>query len=1161
MRFTKVQRIATLILALSLLLGGATFTAAADGGESGSTSTESASINSYLARVNADAYNTYLSKHADAESGTQTITVNALDYDPEKTTAAVSEVEYEGVTALHTPGIGNVVWSVDLAGAGVTGPALYNMLIDYYPEVGKSAAIERELYLNGKTPFVEALSVKLPKLWENEYLKGTFTAKSEGDAQNAKAKAAELGIEAEVDGKTVSYTIPACWTEDTAKYLLVDNFIRFFRADINGNELRPTVTQTPGWTTFVLHDTAGYYSATRYKIYLDPGASGKVELQLSGKNESMAIKSIRFVPCEEPGTYADYKAMTANAIAGRDVIKIEAEYPSAISSNTIYPVEDRTSAATSPSDVTRTVLNTIGGEKWQTAGQWVEYKFKVGSSGMYKIFSRFKQSILDGIYTSRSLYIYSGDGVAAGQLGYYNGIPFEEAAALRFNYNTEWQAYPLTNYLDGDNDGKIDEFMFYFKENVEYTIRFEVTLGNMGPIIQNVESILAKINNDYLTILKLTGANPDSYRDYGFARVMPDTLIDMIIQSRALYEVIDYMKATAGTASSEAAILQKVAILLQKMGTDEDQIATQLDSLKSYVGSIGTFLSDSKTQPLTFDYLMVVGCENENYKVKSKAGFFESVWHEIRSFFVSFWRDYNSMGATDTSGIADNIEVWVAYGRDQSQVIRNLITNDFTPNNNVAADLKLVSGGTLLPSILANKGPDVYLGLGQGDVINYAIRGALHNIEEMEGFEETTGQFTEAAMLVLGIADAKNVKHYYGLPETQGFSMMFVRVDVLSNLGIEIPKTWEDIYSALPILEANSMEVGVTTDFQIFLYQKGGELFADDGMRINLDSQLGLESFETMCNMFTQYSFPYTYSAPNRFRTGEMPIVLADYCGMYNQLKVFATEIEGLWEFVPVPGTLDEEGNINNCAISSVSADVIVTGSRNPEAAWKYLKWYTGPECQTAYANDMVAIIGDSAKHPTANRTALASMPWTTAEYEQVAAQFNNLAAVPNYPGAYIIGRYTGFAFLAAYNKGANPITELLSYINTINKEITRKRKEFGLETLEIGQTLASKRLDMATELLNTLSKTTKDYDDMLPQVRIAIRNMEGVKSHVETKHIVLLESYADYFSDEAARLDPTGAAVKADAEKNDRDLKDIASICARIGKYLQEAADAFKTY
>ena len=41
----------------------------------------------------------------------------------------------------------------------------------------------------------------------------------------------------------------------------------------------------------------------------------------------------------------------------------------------------------------------------------------------------------------------------------------------------------------------------------------------------------------------------------------------------------------------------------------------------------------------------------------------------------------------------------------------------------------------------------------------------------------------------------------------------------------------------------------------------------------------------------------------------------------------------------------------------------------------------------------------------------------------------------------------------------ANPITELQSYITTINKEITRKRAEFGLETLELGQTLAEKRL------------------------------------------------------------------------------------------------------
>ena len=1161
MRQKTFQRVAALILALTMLLcGGVISTAAADS-SGGSTVTDSASISSYQARLDADAYDVYLQRHQDYPNATKTIVINGLDYDHELTTAEVSEVEYEGISGLHTPGSGTVTWVVDLADLGITEGAMYNMIIEYYPEVGKSASIERELYINGKTPFVEALSLKLPKLWKNSYVGGGIITVKDSEVDTYKKAADELGLKYKVEGNQFTYEIPECWNVDLSNYVLDSASIRFFRKDVNNNELRPTIEQVPTWNTFDVHDTAGYYSSAKYAICLTGDDNNQVKIQLAAKNEPMAIKSITFQPCETTVSYADYQNTVKDSPRGEDIIKMEGEYPSAVSSNTIYPQEDRASAATSPNDVTRTVLNYIGGEKWQTAGQWVEYSFSVKTSGLYKIFTRFKQSILDGIYTSRSLYIFS-DGAAEGSKGYYNGIPFEEAGELRFNYGTDWQSYALTNYEDKDNDGKVDDYYeFYFEKDVKYTLRFEVTLGNMGPIIQDVEDILASINADYLNILKLTGSNPDDYRDYGFSRVMPDTLIDMIIQSRALNEVITYMKETAGTSSSEAAILQKVAILLQKMGTDEDQIAAQLDPLKSYVGSVGTFLSDAKTQPLALDYITIVGTANENYNPKAAAGFFASIWHEIQSFFVSFFRDYNSMGATDNSGMSESIEVWVAYGRDQSQVIRNLITNDFTPSTNIAADLKLVSGGTLLPSILAQKGPDVYLGLGQGDVINYAIRGALQNIEEMEGFEETTEQFTDAAMLVLGIEDAERKLHYYGLPETQGFSMMFVRVDVLSNLGLEIPKTWEDIYSSLPILEANTMEVGVTTDYKIFLYQMGGELFADGGMRINLDSPLGLEAFETMCNMFTQYSFPYSYNAPNRFRTGEMPIVLADYTGMYNQLKVFATEIEGLWEFVPVPGTVDENGNINNCVVSAVSADVIVTGSKNPEAAWQYLKWYTGSECQTAYANDMVAIIGDSAKHPTANRAALASMPWTTSEYEQVLAQFNNLAAVPNYPGAYIIDRYTGFAFLDAYNHDANPVTELLSYINTINKEITRKRKEFKLETLEIGETLGSKSLDSARALMERLADKTQDYAEELAGLNVAINNIYSARYNIDPKFIILLDDYGETFANIANRLDPGHSARDNEANQDDQHVDEIASIADRIAKYVNDAAAAYRTY
>ena len=91
--------------------------------------------------------------------------------------------------------------------------------------------------------------------------------------------------------------------------------------------------------------------------------------------------------------------------------------------------------------------------------------------------------------------------------------------------------------------------------------------------------------------------------------------------------------------------------------------------------------------------------------------------------------------------------------------------------------------------------------------------------------------FNEAAMKVLEIEDADGVMHTYGLPETQSFEMMFVREDILAQLDIEIPKTWDDVKDAIPDLQANNLQIGYTIDYKIFLYQMGGDRFADDGLR------------------------------------------------------------------------------------------------------------------------------------------------------------------------------------------------------------------------------------------------------------------------------------------------------------------------------------------
>ena len=123
---------------------------------------------------------------------------------------------------------------------------------------------------------------------------------------------------------------------------------------------------------------------------------------------------------------------------------------------------------------------------------------------------------------------------------------------------------------------------------------------------------------------------------------------------------------------------------------------------------------------------------------------------------------------------------------------------------------------------------------------------------------------------------------------------------------------------------------------------------------------------------------------------------------------------------------------------------------------WRY--FYRGVDQSELVAAGAYQQYHIAARPATANMEALYQLPWTTEEAENIyaqiyrtvdGAQVENLSAVPNHPGSYYLSRYISFAFLAAYNEGKDPADALLSYVPTINKEITRKRQEFGMEVYE----------------------------------------------------------------------------------------------------------------
>ena len=1009
MRKTTSKKLVCLALSLLMFASVLPVSAyAADEEEAAEETTQKTTLAELSESLVSYSYATYKTEYEGVPRGSGEVTVKATDYDAAETTASVSVVSnYQGKSgdSLMIGDDGKVSWKVNIPATG-----LYAIKLDYCSITDKTNSIERTLYINGVLPFAEVRDLILKKIWVNEYT---------GDR---------------------------------------------FELDSNGNELRPVCVVQHTWQEYTFIDPNTYF-ADPFEFYFEKGEN---LITLSAVREECVVQNITLFPYEDNVTYDQYVAGKSEANT-TDVAHIVAETPASTSDFTVYPIYDRKSATTEPQSAQKIMLNTIGSEKWQTASQWVEYEFDVPASGLYEIVFRYRQNKLQGMYTSRKLYI---DGK----------IPFEEANYLKFNYDSNWQ-------VEAANNGA-DTFQIYLDAG-HHTLRLEASLGEMGNVVREVTAIMNSINNDYLSLLKLTGASPDSYRDYGFGRVLPDVVTDLVVQAIALNDVISYIESMSAIKSENSSTLETVARLLRKMGTDEDEIAKNMNSLKTQIGNLGSWVNSVKNQPLEIDWINVQPASVS--KPKAEGNFFQSFWFEMKQFMASFFTDYNSLGATSDGKKSERkVEVWVTANRDQAQITRNLMDNDFGPTTGIDASLKLVAGGTLLPSVLAGVGPDIALPGTGADPIQYAIRSAVvainpeayvdeadddkktveRNAEYREifsNYDEIVTRFTDAAMIPLTLYGK-----VYGLPDKQTWNMMFYRTDILTNLGLEVPQTWDDILAAIPVLQFNNMTIGMTQDYQMYMYQLGGHLWADDGMRINLDANTSLEAFETMCNMFTSYSLPTAYDFANRFRTGEMPICIQPYTS-YNNIIIFATEIAGLWEFGPVPGFVRDDGTISNTTMSTTEALVMMSGVHDVEAAWEYMCWYTDTKFQVDYSNEMVAILGPAAKNPTANQEALEELPWTSREYGQLMKQMDVTSAVTQYPGSYILQRYTNFAFLNAYNNKADPVDSLLSYINTINKEINRKRTEFDLETLPIGQTLATKRLGQAADAIEELSDAQKN--------------------------------------------------------------------------------------
>ena len=827
---------------------------------------------------------------------------------------------------------------------------LYCIEMDYFPLAESSTQIVFSLMLDGEVPFVEANSCLLSRVYRNEDI----------------------------------------------------------REDESGDDLRPQAVQIPEWRKQFLYDQTGVYG--NLEFYLE---KGQHEITVSFDGTPILLQSINFKQEPYVMSYQDYSALneemgykkTENYV---ELFQAEKYYQQ--SSAMLWPDADKSSPLTQPFSYTNTKINYGGGMQWKQPGHWISWEVYAPEDGLYNIGYKYKQDYLDGLFSSRKIYID-------------NEVPFQELNAVRFNYTGDWK-----NMLLGDENGAYNIYL----TKGRHIITMENVIGDMQDTMGVLQAVINNLNELYLSIVMITSSEPDPYRDYYLERQLPNLPADFRANAELLFEEAKRLEELVGEKGAENAYYEDVAYNLQSYADNIVDLTykDRLTSFKNDINGLSSKLTVYQEQAMDIDYIALVSSNQQ--MPKTTMNFFQWIVYQVKHFFASF----------KTSEVKKNedgrtIRVWVGGGIDQFEILKNLITDEFTPKTGIKVDLEL-SQASIINAIASGTGPDVMLNMVSDSVVNLALRGALEPLNDYEGFDELLAEYVPGVEVPFTLEGK-----CYGMPNTNGCSVMFVRTDIFENMGLEIPQTWDDVYDVAQVLQRYNMTLGCAASFQNLLYQNGGSYFNEELTEVAFDEEVAVNALIQHAEFFTKYGFPQSYDFTNRFRTGEMPIAISDYI-TYTSLKYTAPEISGLWTMVPIPGTLKEDGSIDRTQMDQTGNGIgMLKGAKDKEAAWAFIEWWSGHEAQTRYANDIEAAMGISARYSTANLITLKSIGWTAKELATLESQFEWLEFIPIVPGNYYVGRGLTNSIRGVIDQGGNARELLTEWTIKINDEIRRKRNEF----------------------------------------------------------------------------------------------------------------------
>ena len=888
----------------------------------------------------------------------------------------------------------------------------FTLLISTFTVISVSAEGESEIWLlKDETILNEGETISVDTILSNQ---GEYAIKLD-----YKVLAGNVELNILIDGKNPiadgNIDLFALWKNDSSE----------FKQDNQGNDIRPLQVRLDEYYTVYLYDRSNGMDK-QLILSLEAGVHTFEITTVKGK---LSVKNMSLVNSPETVEYDDYISKYGEFKTNGYYDKVQAEYASLKSDASMYPGSDRNSPDVEPNNPSVQKLNIIGGYTYADQGEFLEWDIEVPQDGLYTISFKYRQNINRGVDSHRRILI---DGI----------LPFNELDCISFPYGSDWELKTV-----GDDT----PFSIYLTKGT-HKLTLEVVPGEIGEALNELEKIVLRMNDNYRSIIMVTSTEPDTLRDYNLDQEIPGLMEELKKLRNDLAQNLEKLETLSSGKGSECAFIHRIVAMYDDFIEDPDEIAERLETYSTYSSSLAQYVVTGMTQPLELDYIVV--SSRDYVQNESKSGFLKKLSFRFMRFMYSFVADYSSIGNVYNGSASDStpLDVWVsvndinvngvAVGRDQSQVLKALIDRNYSVEYEQMVNLSLVSSTeALMQAVMAGTGPDVALFTPKALAGNLALREALVNLNDLDGIDNIKDRFYPSALKAYALEEK-----LFALPETQSFNMLFYRKDILDELNIKAPKTWNEFYDALYTIQKQNLLVGVinsTLVYESFILQNGGSLYNSDMSKMALTEPEGIEAFEIWCRLYTLYEVPYSFDAFSRFRTGEMPLLI-NSSTFANQLWASAPELDGLWGMMPIPGTSTEDG-INRTETCNSTGAVIIKGTLKLDKAYEFINWWTSDEAQTSYAQDVESTLGLSARHLSANRNAFKTMEWETEYKNALMEQWKEIDDFYISPASYFVSRNLTNAFRKVIMNNTNPRDTLNTYSRGMQEELDRKRKEFGL--------------------------------------------------------------------------------------------------------------------